>query len=173
MVLGRGGASWERRVLPFCMNMSYFIFLCFRHFPPVALRFRPFRAPRIATIWFDLSFPWGPILCAFYILLYYFLLTGLPHHISHLLTYISSGSDVVLLHRTKPIPWVDLADQLTTPKGQQPLQWSRIMNYSNVFGTARDGEMRIPLCMFCCRVVPFTMLKRPFCLDVFLVSLLI
>ena len=50
MVLGRGDSSWERRVLPFGMNMSYFIFLCFRHFPPVALRFRPFRAPRIATI---------------------------------------------------------------------------------------------------------------------------
>jgi hypothetical protein len=44
MVLGRGDTSWERRVL-FCMNISYFIFSCFRHLPPVLLS-----ASWIATI---------------------------------------------------------------------------------------------------------------------------
>jgi len=53
----------------------------------------------------------------FFIYPYFFLLTRFPRRISHLRTYISSGSDaVLLLHRTKLVHWVDLGDQWIIPK---------------------------------------------------------
>ena len=90
----------ERRVFLFRMNMSYLIFSCFRHLPPSYFSFADSNSSDLIFIY---SFiPW---------------LTCFLHRISHLITYISRCSDVVLLlRRTKPVPWVDLVDQWITSK---------------------------------------------------------
>ena len=95
------GEGWGEAVFPFFQE--YFISYIFMlsSFTPIILFFR----------WFQFLRP--DFKCFIYI--HWF--TCFLHHISHLITYISRCSDVVLLFcRTKPIPWVDLVDQWITSK---------------------------------------------------------